>query len=92
MKSFSESYKNAGVDITVPFIPGRTDATQEQTDEWSIGHLEPYADGFRNYGKSSQRVKAEHLLVDRAQLLTLTPPELTALIGGLRRNLIVARG
>ncbi|KAH0492102.1 hypothetical protein TgHK011_007069 [Trichoderma gracile] len=76
--------KDAGHDITVPFIPGRNDATQEQTDVQSIGHLEPVADGFRNYGKSTPRVKLEHSLVDRAQLLTLTVPELTALIGGLR--------
>ncbi|KAL7814378.1 bifunctional catalase/peroxidase [Trichoderma gracile] len=76
--------KDAGHDISVPFIPGRNDATQEQTDVQSIGHLEPVADGFRNYGKSTPRVKLEHSLVDRAQLLTLTVPELTALIGGLR--------
>ena len=76
--------KDAGVDITVPFTPGRTDATQEQTDVKSVGHLEPYADGFRNYGKSTDRVKQEQLLVDRANLLTLTAPELTVLIGGLR--------
>jgi catalase-peroxidase len=76
--------KDAGHDITVPFIPGRNDATQEQTDVESIGHLEPVADGFRNYGKSTPRVKLEHSLVDRAQLLTLTVPELTVLVGGLR--------
>ncbi|TFB07202.1 Catalase-peroxidase [Trichoderma ghanense] len=76
--------KDAGHDITVPFIPGRNDATQEQTDVESIGHLEPVADGFRNYGKSTPRVKLEHFLVDRAQLLTLTVPELTVLVGGLR--------
>jgi len=76
--------KEAGADITVPFTPGRTDATQEQTDDWSTNHLKPYTDGFRNYGKSTDRVSAEQMLVDRAQLLTLTPPEMTVLIGGLR--------
>ena len=76
--------KDAGVDITVPFTPGRMDASQEQTDVHSTSHLEPYADGFRNYGKSTDRVKTEHLLVDRAQLLTLSAPEMTALVGGLR--------
>jgi catalase-peroxidase len=70
--------------ISVPFTPGRADASQEQTDEESFSHLEPYADGFRNYGKSSQRVRAEQFLVDRAALLNLTAPELTVLIGGLR--------
>ena len=79
-----QAAKEAGADVKVPFVPGRTDATQEQTDSWSVGHLEPYADGFRNYGKSTDRVNTEQILVDRAQLLTLTPPELTALIGGLR--------
>ncbi|KAI1869786.1 hypothetical protein JX265_002019 [Neoarthrinium moseri] len=76
--------KDAGYNVTVPFTPGRTDATQEQTDIESVGHLEPYADGFRNYGKSTSRVKVENFLVDRAHLLTLTAPELTAAIGGLR--------
>lgn len=76
--------KDAGYNVTVPFEPGRMDATQEQTDVKSIGHLEPYADGFRNYGQSTQRVKLEQFLVDRANLLTLTAPELTVLIGGLR--------
>ena len=79
-----QAAKDAGVDVKVPFTPGRTDATQEQTDSWSVNHLQPYADGFRNYGKSTDRVNAEQMLVDRAQLLTLSPPELTALIGGLR--------
>ncbi|KAK1830707.1 heme peroxidase [Podospora conica] len=68
----------------VPFTPGRTDASQEQTDLESFSHLEPYADGFRNYGKGSGRVRTEQYLVDRAHLLTLTAPEMTALIGGLR--------
>jgi catalase-peroxidase len=76
--------KNAGVDVVVPFTPGRTDATQEQTDEESFAVLEPTADGFRNYlGKGHVR-PAEQLLVDRAQLLTLTAPEMTVLVGGLR--------
>jgi catalase-peroxidase len=70
--------------IAVPFHPGRTDATQEQTDVESFSHLEPQVDGFRNYGKGTGRVRTEQYLVDRAQLLTLSPPELTALIGGLR--------
>ncbi|KFA68501.1 hypothetical protein S40285_05388 [Stachybotrys chlorohalonatus IBT 40285] len=75
---------DAGTNITVPFRPGRNDATQEQTDVVSIGHLEPYADGFRNFGSSTPRVKLEQFLVDRAQLLTLTAPEMTVLVGGLR--------
>ena len=70
--------------IPVPFTPGRMDATQEQTDVDSFGFLEPFADGFRNYGRSTGRVRTEQMLVDRAQLLTLTAPELTVLIGGLR--------
>jgi len=76
--------RDAGVDVTVPFAPGRTDATQEQTDVESFAVLEPTADGFRNFlGKSGTR-PAEQLLVDRAQQLTLTAPELTVLVGGLR--------
>ena len=74
--------KAAGV--PVPFTPGRTDASQEQTDAQSFEHLEPAADGFRNYGKSSSRVRTEQFLVDRAHLLTLSAPELTVLVGGLR--------
>jgi catalase-peroxidase len=70
--------------IHVPFAPGRADASQEQTDVQSFEYLEPFADGFRNYGKSSSRVAAEQFLVDRAALLTLSAPELTALVGGLR--------
>ncbi|KAF2753041.1 bifunctional catalase/peroxidase [Pseudovirgaria hyperparasitica] len=70
--------------VPVPFTPGRNDATQEQTDVESFKHLEPFADGFRNYGKSTRRVRTEQFLVDRAQLLTLSAPELTVLIGGLR--------
>jgi catalase-peroxidase len=76
--------KKAGQVLTVPFAPGRTDASQEQTDVESFTVLEPKADGFRNYQKSKYAVSAEELLVDRAQLLTLTAPEMTVLIGGLR--------
>ena len=76
--------KNAGYDITVPFKPGRTDALQEQTDVESFAVLEPVADGFRNYLKTKYAVSAEELLVDRAQLLTLTAPEMTVLVGGMR--------
>jgi len=79
-----QAAKNAGHQVTVPFRPGRTDASQEQTDVESFGVLEPLADGFRNYQKKKYAVAAEHLLVDRAQLLTLTAPEMTVLIGGLR--------
>src|SRR5690554_728740 len=74
----------AGFPVEVPFTPGRVDATQEQTDVESFTHMEPFADGFRNYLKAVSKVPAEHLLVDRAQLLTLTAPEMTALVGGLR--------
>ena len=76
--------KSAGYDVKVPFNPGRTDASQEQTDVESVAMLEPLADGFRNYQKTKYAVSAEELLVDRAQLLTLTPPEMTVLIGGMR--------
>ena len=76
--------KNAGCAVTVPFTPGRTDASQEQTDIVSFAVLEPIADGFRNYLKGTHRVSAEALLIDKAQLLTLTAPELTVLVGGLR--------
>ena len=76
--------KKAGHDVTVPFTPGRTDATQEQTDVESFAVLEPTADGFRDYLQSGHRRSAEELLVDRAQLLTLTAPEMTVLVGGLR--------
>ncbi|ROT35125.1 bifunctional catalase-peroxidase Cat2 [Sodiomyces alkalinus F11] len=76
---------DAGFDaVTVPFTPGRADASQEQTDVETVGHLEPAADGFRNYGKSTERVKTEQWLVDKAQLLDLSAPELTVLVGGLR--------
>ncbi|MBE1273525.1 catalase/peroxidase HPI [Enterovibrio baiacu] len=76
--------KQAGQDISVPFTPGRTDASQDQTDVHSFSVLEPEADGFRNYQKAKYTVSAEALLIDRAQLLTLTAPELTVLVGGLR--------
>lgn len=76
--------KDAGHAITVPFTPGRMDASQEQTDVESMGFLEPAADGFRNYRKSKLQVSTEALLIDKAQLLTLTAPELTVLVGGLR--------
>ncbi len=79
-----EAAKNAGHDVPVPFSPGRTDATQEQTDVESFAVLEPVADGFRNYQKAKYAVSAEELLVDRAQLLTLTAPEMTVLVGGMR--------
>jgi catalase-peroxidase len=73
-----------GHDVKVPFAPGRTDASQEQTDVESFAQLEPIADGFRNYVRGKQRLSSEELLVDRAQLLTLTAPEMTVLVGGLR--------
>lgn len=76
--------KNAGHDVTVPFTPGRTDASQEQTDVESFAVLEPLADGFRNYTKTHYTTSAEEMLVDKAQLLTLSPPEMTVLIGGMR--------
>jgi catalase-peroxidase len=76
--------KNAGKDISVPFTAGRTDASQEQTDVESFGVLEPIADGFRNYQKGHYTTSAEEMLVDKAQLMTLTPPEMTVLVGGLR--------
>ena len=76
--------KNAGHDVTVPFIPGRMDASPEQTDVASFAVLEPIADGFRNYLKGKYTVSAEALLVDKAQLLTLTSPEMTVLVGGMR--------
>ncbi|MGY4537934.1 catalase-peroxidase [Mucilaginibacter sp. UYNi724] len=76
--------KDAGHDITVPFTPGRMDASQEQTDVEAMGYLEPAADGFRNYRNSKAEIATEELLIDKAQLLTLTAPELTVLVGGLR--------
>lgn len=79
-----QAAKNAGCDVTVPFTPGRADATEEQTDAESFAVLEPTADGFRNYLKAKHTVAAERLLVDQAQLLTLTAPEMAVLIGGMR--------
>jgi catalase-peroxidase len=79
-----QAARNAGFEITVPFTPGRMDASQEQTDVESFAVLEPTADGFRNYLKQDYTVSAEELLVDKAQLLTLTAPEMTVLVGGLR--------
>jgi catalase-peroxidase len=79
-----EAAKRAGHDVKIPFLPGRTDASQEQTDVHSFAVMEPVADGFRNYLRSGQQLSAEELLLDRAQLLTLTAPEMTVLIGGMR--------
>jgi catalase-peroxidase len=79
-----QAAKNAGHKVTVPFTPGRMDALQEQTDVASFAVLEPVADGFRNYQKARYSVSAEELLVDKAQLLTLTAPEMTVLVGGMR--------
>jgi catalase-peroxidase len=79
-----QAAKNAGHNVKVPFAPGRMDASQEQTDVEAMGALEPFADGFRNYLNGKYSVTAEALLVDRAQLLTLTAPEMTVLIGGMR--------
>ena len=82
--AIEKAAKDAGHNVTVPFYAGRADATQEQTDIDSVAMLEPAADGFRNYLKAKYTVSAEELLVDRAQLLTLTAPEMTVLVGGLR--------
>lgn len=79
-----QAAKNAGYNLVVPFVPGRTDALPEQTDAKSFAVLEPKADGFRNYQKAKYSVSAEEMLVDRAQLLTLTAPEMTVLLGGMR--------
>jgi catalase-peroxidase len=79
-----QAAKNAGFDVAVPFAPGRTDASQEQTDVESFAVLEPVADGFRNYAGKIQAKLAEHTLVDKASLLTLTAPEMTVLVGGMR--------
>jgi len=79
-----KAIKNAGLSITVPFTPGRGDASQEQTDVTSFAVLEPAADGFRNYFKPKHVVTAEEMLIDKAQLMTLTAPELTVLLGGMR--------
>jgi catalase-peroxidase len=82
--AIEKATKDAGHDITVPFIPGRMDASQEQTDVESFSYLEPAGDGFRNYRKTTIPVSTEELLIDKAQLLNLTVPELTALVGGMR--------
>jgi catalase-peroxidase len=79
-----EAAKRAGFEVQVPFSPGRTDASQEQTDVESFAVLEPTSDGFRNYLKNGQDVPAEHLFVERALMLTLSAPEMTVLVGGLR--------
>lgn len=79
-----QAAKNAGHAVTVPFTPGRADASQEQTDVASFAVLEPEADGFRNYAKAKYTLSAEEMLIDKAQLLTLTAPEMTALVGGMR--------
>ena len=82
--AIEKAAKDGGNDVKVPFTPGRMDASQEKTDTHSFAPLEPTADGFRNYSRGKQRVSAEEQLVDKAQLLTLTAPEMTALLGGLR--------
>src|SRR5208282_605855 len=82
--AIEKAAKAAGVDVKVPFTPGRTDASQDETDVDSFEPLEPRADGFRNYLRGKQRLSPEELLLDRAQLLTLTAPEMTVLVGGLR--------
>merc|ERR1712072_306721 len=82
--AIEEAARKVGEDIEVAFTPGRTDASQEQTDIDSFSVLEPTADGFRNYLGSGHSSKAEELLIDRAQMLTLTAPEMTVLVGGLR--------
>ncbi len=79
-----QAARNAGTSITVPFIPGRTDALEELTDVQSFSVLEPKADGFRNYQKAKFAISAEEMLIDRAQLLGLTAPEMTVLLGGMR--------
>jgi catalase-peroxidase len=79
-----QAAKNAGHEITVPFAPGRTDASQEQTDADSFAVLEPIADGFRNYLRAGDKMPAELRLIDRANLLTLSAPEMTVLVGGMR--------
>jgi catalase-peroxidase len=79
-----QAAKNAGITVEVPFIPGRMDATQEQTDIANMAVLEPIADGFRNYSKTQYTFSAEELLVDKSQLLGLTAPEMTVLVGGMR--------
>ena len=87
-----QAARDAGVVVEVPFTPGRTDATAEQTDAASFAVLEPEADGFRNYQKARYAVGAEEMLLDRAQLLTLTAPEMTVLVGGLRALAVTVGG
>ena len=82
--AIEQAAEKAGHKVTVPFTPGRMDATQDKTDVLSVSALEPVADGFRNFIKANVRISPETLLIDKAQLLTLTPPEMTALVGGLR--------
>jgi catalase-peroxidase len=82
--AIEKAARDAGHDITVPFTPGRTDATQEMTDVDSFRHLEPRADGFRNYVRDGAKLSPETLLLDRANMLSLTAPEMTVLIGGMR--------
>lgn len=82
--AIEKAAKDGGFDVTVPFAPGRADASQEQTDVPIFRHLEPLADGFRNFRKPHHKTPAEEMLVDKAQLLTLTPPEMTVLVGGMR--------
>ena len=79
-----QAAKDAGQNVTVPFAPGRTDASQDQTDVEAFEVLEPHADGFRNYLRPGEKLPAETLLLDRANLLTLTAPEMTVLVGGMR--------
>ena len=79
-----QAAKNGGHEVTVPFAPGRTDASQEQTDVESFAVLEPTADGFRNYCADGQPLRPETLLLDRANMLTLSAPEMTVLVGGMR--------
>src|SRR6202030_4430697 len=79
-----QAAKNAGNDVTVPFAPGRTDASQEQTDVESFAVLEPTFDGFRNYLRTGEKLPAEELLVERAFMLNLTAPEMAVLVGGMR--------
>jgi catalase-peroxidase len=79
-----QAARSAGHDVSVPFVPGRTDASQEQTDVESFAVLEPRADGFRNYVRAGARLSPETMLLDRAHMLTLTAPEMTVLVGGMR--------
>jgi catalase-peroxidase len=79
-----QAARNAGYEVTVPFAPGRTDASQEQTDVETFAVLEPTADGFRNYLQAGEKLSPENLLLDRAYMLTLTAPEMTVLVGGMR--------